>query len=262
MLGGPFGRVRWIGRRPDTLSGVVMMRRHSATISMLLGTAMTAALLASCSGPASPTPSPIPAITPAPPSATANTSGSASPGSANPSSSAAASASPSATDAVTIGLPHIDTALEDLLPTQIGGVSMERFSLVLSAYIASSTGGDRSLYAPWLVKFGKTPDDVNMAVSTDLTLSENFVVHAIKVPGVADAALSSGFGDVARNAGWPVTSHTDLMSTGKTVLEIIDPAAQAAGTLSAGYVYAKNGILYTVITDDSALLLEALIKLP
>jgi|GEM_PF-1364736 hypothetical protein len=242
-----------------------MKRCHSVTISMLLGGAMTAALLVSCSGSvATPTHSPIPAVTPAPPSASASASSRAASGSPNASRSAARSApaSPSATDSVTIGLPHIDASLEDLLPSTIGGVTMEKFSLVLSAYIASSTGGDRALYAPWLVNFGKTPDDVNMAVAADLTQTENFVVHAIKVSGVDDATLSSSFGDVARKAGWPVTSHTNLMSTGKTVLEIIDPAAQAAGTLSAGYVFAKNGVLYTVITDDSSLLLEALIKLP
>jgi len=61
-------------------------------------------------------------------------------------------------------------------------VTLEKFSLTLSAYIASTTGGDKALYAPWLVKFGKTPDDVNMAVAADLTGQENFILHAIDVP--------------------------------------------------------------------------------
>ncbi len=43
---------------------------------------------------------------------------------------------------------------------------------------------------------------------------------------------------------------------------MIDPAAAASGGLSVGYVFAKDSVLYTVITDDSSLLLEALIKLP
>ncbi len=76
--------------------------------------------------------------------------------------------------------------------------------MALSAYIASTSGGDDALYAPWLVKFGKIPDDVTMAVAVDLTGQENFIVHAIEVPGVADATLSSSFADVARKAGWPV----------------------------------------------------------
>ena len=156
-------------------------------------------------------------------------------------------------------MPHADASLEDLLPSAIGGVSLEKFSLILSTYIASSSGGDGALYAPWLVTFGKTPDDVTMAVAADLTQTENFVVHAIKVSGVADVTLSSSFGDVARKAGWPVS--TVSVAT-RPILQIIDPAAVAAGSLSVGYVYARNGVFYTVITDDSALLLEALIKLP
>jgi hypothetical protein len=43
---------------------------------------------------------------------------------------------------------------------------------------------------------------------------------------------------------------------------MIDPTAAASGRLSVGYVFAKDSVLYTVITDDSSLLLEALIKLP
>jgi hypothetical protein len=109
------------------------------------------------------------------------------------------------------------------------------------------------------LKFGKTPADVNIAVAADLTQQENFIVHAIKVPGVADATLSSSFADVARASGWPIATKT---IAAKTVLEMIDPAALASGGLSAGYVYAKSGVLYTVITDNSSLLLEALIKLP
>lgn len=231
-----------------------MKRRSSQTISTLLGVTM-AALLAGCSSSvATPTPSPVPVVT-GPPSASASAPSASPGGSGSPAPSAAASP----TDTFSLDLPHADASLEDLLPATIGGVTMEKFSLALSAYIASSTGGDRALYGPWLVKFGLTPDDVNMAVATDLTQTENIIIHAIKVPGVADATLSSSFGDVATKAGWPVS--TKSVAT-RTVLEIIDPAAAAAGNLSVGYVYAKNGVLYTVITDDSALLLEALIKLP
>jgi hypothetical protein len=231
----------------------------------LLGAAMTAVFVAGCgtaaisaspARSAGPTASPAVAVasTSSPPSAGA--SGSAG---ASASASAAASALASASAEVSIPLPHVDAALEDLLPSTIGGISLEKFSLTLSAYIASSNGGDRALYPPWLLKFGKTPADVNIAVAADLTQQENFIVHAIKVPGVADATLSSSFADVARAAGWPIATKT---IAAKTVLEMIDPAALASGGLSAGYVYAKNGVLYTVITDNSSLLLEALIKLP
>jgi hypothetical protein len=243
-----------------------MIRRFSATISSVLGIAITALLVAACggaAGTATPAPSAAPAASPSAvvgPSAglspSTAPSGSVGPsGSANPSGSAPASGA-SGTD---IGLPHVEARLEDLLPSTIGGVTLEKFSLTLSAYIASTTGGDKALYAPWLVKFGKTPDDVNMAVAADLTGQENFILHAIDVPGVDDATLSSSFGDVAHKAGWTVNSKT---VADKSVLEMIDPAAAASGGLSVGYVWAKDGVLYTIITDDSSLLLEALIRTP
>jgi hypothetical protein len=217
-----------------------------------------AILVAGCGGAsatASPTAAPTPTI-----AVSASPMPSASP-SALPSGSpnGSAAASPSDSGPGSIGLPHVDAALEDLLPSIIGGISLEKFSMPLSSYVASSAGGDKRLYAPWLVNFGKTPDDVNIAISADLTQTENLVIHAIKVPGVADATLSADFANVARAAGWPVNTKS---VAAKTVLEIVDPTAVTAGVLPNGYVYAKNNILFVVITDDPSLLLEALIKLP
>jgi hypothetical protein len=175
------------------------------------------------------------------------------------SSAASPGASPSSECVAGLNLSHDDAALEAYLPCIVGGIGLERFSLKLSAYIASSTGGDRELYAPWLVQFGLTPDDVVIAIDADLTQRENFVIHAIRVPGVADDKLASSFSDVARKAGWPVTDRTVAY---RSVLEMTDPAAKAAGSLSIGYVFAGNHILYTIITDDPSLLVESLVKLP
>lgn len=242
-------------RRPTEES---MSLRANAMLRTFLLVAV-AALAAGCGGAsatASLTHPPKAPVTASPSSGiTASPSAAAS---GSPSASVGASASPSSGDRVTIGLPHVDAALEDLLPSIIGGVDLVRFSEPLASYSASSAGGDKRLYPPWLVKFGKTPDDVNIAIATDLT---HFVVHAIKVPGVDDATLTSSFADVARTAGWPVSAK----SIGpRSVLEIVDPTGQAAGLLGDGYgyVYAKGGVLFVVITDDPSLLLEALIKLP
>jgi hypothetical protein len=242
-----------------------MIRRSRATLSSLLGLALAAVFLGGC-GAASATPAatpPGPGLSPrttlpaGSPSASVPASGSAAP------SGSASDGSPSASASDPLNLPHIDAALEANLPSKIGGVDLFKFSLTLQAYIASTPGaGEDALYLPWLVKFSKTPADVNIAIATDLTDQENFIAHAIEVPGAAAAALSSGFDDAATKAGWPVKSHTNWGSTGKTVLEIIDPAAQAAGGLYDAFVYAKDDVLYTVITDDQDLLIEALIKMP
>jgi hypothetical protein len=250
-------------------TGRSMIRRSSASLSTLFGAALTVVFVAGCGAAATtatPTRSAAPALSPSgtsgaspSPSTSAALSTSAAPsGSAGPSGSASPSGSAAGCGSADLGLPHVEATLEDLLPSTIGGICLEKFSLILSTYVASTTGGDRALYSPWLVKFGKTSDDVNMAVASDLTRTENFAAHAIRVPGVTAANLSSSFAAVARAAGWPVNAKT---VAGMQVLEIIDPAAQASGGLYAGYVYARNDVLYTIITDDDSLVTEAMIKL-
>jgi hypothetical protein len=236
-----------------------MIRRSRTVIPALLGVVMTVALVAGC-GSAAATPTAAPTAAPtatAGPVATPSASVAPS-ASVGPSGSIAPSGSPDACNS-DLGLPHVSVTLEDMLPMSAGGVCLEKFSLTLSAYMASTTGGDKTLYTPWLVKFGKTPDDVNMAVASDLSQTVKFTEHAIEVPGVAGTSLSSSFADVARAASWAVNAHT---IAGKQVLEIIDPISASGGGVSAGYVYAKGDVLYTIITDDPSLLTEAVIKLP
>ena len=141
----------------------------------------------------------------------------------------------------------------------MGGIELQKLSMPLSTYVASSQGGEKALYSPWLVKLGTTPDAVDIAVAADLTQRENFVVKAIKVPGAATTTLTSSFADVATKAGWPVAAKMNLP---KPVLQITDPTAQEAGVLGIGYVYAKDDVFYVVVTDDLSLLIQGLASLP
>jgi hypothetical protein len=171
------------------------------------------------------------------------------------------SGSPAASASDPLGLPHADAALEDTLPSIIGGVPLSKFSMTLKAFMGPSTSGANALYPVWLLKFNKIPSDVIVAAATNLTNSdENFAVYGIKVPGVDATSLRSSFGDVAAKAGWPVREHQGYL--GKTVLEIIDPDTTVCQTLCTGIVYATNNVLYTIVTDDQKLLDEALIKMP
>jgi hypothetical protein len=225
-----------------------MIRRSHSALQAVLATAFVAVLLAGCAAPKqSSTPGktgPAETVTPIPlyEGRTGSPATSVSP-------------NPSASDP--LGLPHADLTLEGWLPASIGGVTLEKFSLSLSAYIASTPGGEvDALYSPWLVKFNMTTTQVVMAVATDLRQNGiNMKILAVRVPGAKATDLSSGFADVASKAGWSVKSVT--IAKDKATLEIITPVAK-----TAGYVYAHDDILYTVITDDPALLLEALIKLP
>jgi hypothetical protein len=227
----------------------------NVTTRTFLWAAMAVALLVAGCGAATATASPAPMVVVSPSArigASPSVAASGSPG-------ASASAAPTTTDQLTIGLPHVDATLEDLLPSAIGGIDLQKFSMPLSTYVASSQGGEKALYSPWLVKLGTTPEDVDIAIAADLTQRENFVVKAIKVPGAAATTLTSSFSDVASKAGWPVSTKVNLP---KPVLQITDPTAQQAGVLGVVYVYAKDNVLYVVITDDNSLVIQGLASLP
>jgi hypothetical protein len=228
-----------------------MIRRSSATIHGLLGISVLATLLAGCG--AAKTTAPAQSARPsATPSSTAVPSAIAS-----SSVAVSSSAAPSATPEPTLPLPHADAVLEDKLPSTVNGVALVKTSLMLEGYIASPpAGGDKALYPPWLVKFGKIPSDVKIAVALSFAEQMTFQARAIEVPGVSAAALSSGFADVARKAGWTVVSHVNYLP-GKSILDIIDPA-----TSISGIVYANGDVMYEIITDDQNLVNEALILLP
>lgn len=234
-----------------------MIRRPDSYVSALIGIGLAAVLAAGCGSatvtasptatqtvPSTPIPTPMATTTPA---SSPSASGSALP-----------SVSPSLSPSPDLGLPHVDAALEDKLPGTIGGIQLEKFSMPLSTYMASSNGGDKVLYTPWLVKFGKSPDQIDLAEANDLTQTENFFVQAIQVPGVDAASLTGGFASVARNEKWPVTPKSIAATS---VLEIVDPATNAAGGLGTAYIYARGDIMYIIVTDDESLLVEALIDL-
>ena len=224
-----------------------MIRRSRHSLAALLAAALATVVLAGCGG-ASATPGATarPTPTPAPPSASANASASGS----------AIAASPTPTEYV-ITLPHADAKLEAKLPTELGGVPLQHYSVALSLYLASTTGGDSVLYTPWLVSMGKTSQEVIMAVATDATRTVNVIIQAFAVPNVADSKILSAYSEAAISQGWKAS--TKLVAQ-RSCVEVIDP--NPTGTLSVGYAYAKGGVLYVVVTDDPAILIEAFIHLP
>lgn len=250
-----------------------MIRRSRATIGTLLGAALVATFVAGCgnaTATASAAATRLSARTAAP-SASVPTSAGASAGlSAGSSASPRVSGSAGAPTAeptldISAGLAHFDAKLETLLPGTIADIPLSKLSMPLSTYMASTTCtsanpcGDKALYTPWLVEFGKTPDDATLAVATDLTNTETIAIEAFTVPGIDGAKLSSGFAAQARKAGWPVSPK--LVAT-KSVQELIDPVRQNLGLLSVGYLYAHANVMYLILTDDPTLLVESLIKLP
>jgi len=179
----------------------------------------------------------------------------------NPSGTSTGHSSPtvSPSPGPTYPLAHVDAALEDQLPSTIGGVPLTKWSMPVSSYIASVTGGDSILYAPWLVKFGMTPDQVNMALAEDLSGNQTINLRAIKVPGIDAKALIAGLSEVATKAGWPVRTVTSLP---KPVIQITDPTVDASQTANKAFVYANGDIVFFVISDDLTIVIESLAALP
>jgi len=239
-----------------------MIRRSPGVPISLLGMLATVTLLAGCGSAATHSAPPATPSTQSVATAAATASVSAS---ASAASSISASLSPAPSESVqpTDALAHVSPTLEDQLPSTMEDVPLVKFSLVLSAFIASPpSGGDKDLYAAWLVNFGETPDDVDIAIAFSASDSMDFNARAIGVPGATAANLSSDFEAVAKKAGWKVTSYANLMATGKNVLEMIDPANTSGPSGGAGYVYARDGVLYEIITNDQSLLQDALIQMP
>ena len=228
-----------------------MIRRPDSHASALIGIGLAAVLATGC-GSATMTASPTVTQTVLPQTTATATSAS------SPSASGSTSPSVCPSPNQDLGLGHVNAALEDKLPGVIGGICLEKFSLPLSTYMASPIGGDKVLYTPWLVKFGKSPDQIDLAEANDLTQTENFFVQAIQVPGVEAAVLTGELANVARKEKWPVTPKSIAATS---VLEIVDPATDAAGGRGTAYVYAKGDIMYVIVTDNESLLIEALINL-
>lgn len=248
-----------------------MIRPSRATIRTLLGAALAATFVAACgNATATATATPVSARTAAPSASVRASAGTSARTSARPSASPGSSASVGAPTAeptldISAGLAHSDAKLEALLPGTIGTIPLSKLSMPLSTYMASlicdasNPCGDKALYTPWLVGFSKTPDDATLAAATDLTSTEKIVIEAFKVPGIDGKTLSSAFSAEAKKAGWPVTPGAFY---GKSVQVLTDPARQNLNLSSIGYVYAKADVMYVIITDDNALLVESLIKLP
>jgi hypothetical protein len=157
-------------------------------------------------------------------------------------------------------LAHVDAALEDQLPSVIGGVCLTKWSMPVSSYMASVTGGDSVLYPAWLVKFGKTTDEVDMALAEDLSGHEICNLRAIQVPGADATALVAGLSEVATKAGWSNKTVTSLTKT--PVLQIKDPTVDPTKTANTAFVYAKGDVVFFVISDDQLVVLQALAALP
>jgi hypothetical protein len=215
-----------------------MKRRFAAGFAGLL-----AILLAACSSGASSTPS-----------ASAAPVVSASASEAAPSVEASASASADASVALP-SLPNSDTALEDLLPDELGGQPLQKTSMKGADFLDSGTT-DNQDFKDFLERLGAQPDDISVAIGFALTGDSQNSIFAFRVKGVAQDKLTDEFKTSIEQDSSTKLTWQDETIGGKSVVTTTDPDQ---GKI---YVYPKGDTIFFVTSTDATVAEEALSELP
>jgi hypothetical protein len=215
-----------------------MNRRFAAGFAALL-----TILLAACSSGASSTPS-----------ASAAPVVSASASEAAPSVEASASASADASVALP-SLPNSDTALEDLLPDELGGQPLQKTSMKGADFLDSGTT-DNQDFKDFLERLGAQPDDISVAIGFALTGDSQNSIFAFRVKGVAQDKLTDEFKTSIEQDSSTKLTWQDETIGGKSVVTTTDPDQ---GKI---YVYPKGDTIFFVTSTDATVAEEALSELP
>ena len=208
------------------------MRRHLFT--PLAALAVLSIMVGACGGsataaPSAAAPSAAPSVAPSPEA------------SASPAASAAADASGALPS---IGIPHQDPALEALLPTTFGGVTLQKLSVKGAQLL-----GQDPTFQKAVTDLGLTAADVSLA-SADGTAGQ-FV--AIRFAGADSGKLLQVFQAASQQQGSVVTS---VNVGGKDVIKTQDKS----GSLS--YFYVRNDVVLGVSAKSDAEAALALAILP
>jgi hypothetical protein len=148
---------------------------------------------------------------------------------------------------------HDDPALEAILPTDVGGVPLLAQSVEGGAIL--SDGGWGSTITDFLTSVGKTSSDLHLAEASDPNGVLDISVDVYRVDGVdGDALLSTLI------AAWR-SDNPDLIvadaKLGGRDLQTVDFGEGVPIT----YVYATDGYVFDIWTDDRDLAAEALASL-
>lgn len=183
----------------------------------------------------------------------------AAPGATTPAGSTAASATqaPAGTSGTepsivlpSFDLPSGDAALEELLPDDIAGETVQKFSMTGDTFMGA---GPNPEVEAVLSQFNKTPGDLSVAFGG--TDAVGLIAYRLK--GVDGSQFFNAF-LVAAGAGGAVTV-TDANYGGKAIRKVVSPN-EDIGTV---YVYTAGDVMYIVGDEDitDALLTEAFSKL-
>jgi hypothetical protein len=198
------------------------MRRHLFT--PLAALAVLSIMVGACGGsataaPSAAAPSAAPSVPPSPEA------------SASPAASAAADASGALPS---IGIPHQDPALEALLPTTFGGVTLQKLSVKGAQLL-----GQDPTFQKAVTDLGLTAADVSLASAEGAAVQ--FV--AIRFAGADSGKLLQVFQAASQQQGGVVTS---VNVGGKDVIKTQDKS----GNLS--YFYVRNDVVLGVSAKSDA----------
>ncbi len=182
-------------------------------------------------------------------------SATASPTTAASSEAASASADASASDALpSIDLPNSDAELEALLPDEIGGVTLTKFSMRGAEFM---TQGDQE-FTDFLNRLGASADDVSVAFGVSMASGQSGTgVFAFQVRGTDNSELMSELAGSLEDDG-TASGFENANLGGK------DVQRSAAGDAAQGsvYLYGVGDIVFFITTTDEDAAAEVLSNLP
>lgn len=148
---------------------------------------------------------------------------------------------------------HADVALEALLPTTLGGVS-----LIVESQAGTELSTNSGPFDAFLAGLGKTRADFSLA-SAYAQGGLKAEVGAWRVKGADPSLLLPGFRTAVQGSSTtPLTTAEEIMAD-RNVTRIGDPGQLTRGPL---YVIVRGDALFFVQTPDRALAEEAIGKLP
>ncbi len=179
----------------------------------------------------------------------------ASPPAASPSEFATASSPTSLPSLPAIFSNHADPTLESLLPAEVSGIAMQRYSLTLSDVL--DAGGDRAAIDAFLAGIGKAESDGSFAAALDPTNTLTGGILAFKVSGADTARLLGGIVSVEQSdlGTGATTRQATVGGKGVTIVSV------GTGPNDTEWIYGRGDVVFVVHADDetrAAAFLQAL----
>ena len=168
-------------------------------------------------------------------------------------SSATASPAPGVTTSAATQGRHADPALEELLPTTLGGVA-----LTVESQAGTDLATESAAFDAFLASLGKTRADFSLASAYSPGGLEA-AVGAWRVKGADPSRLLSGFRTAVQASSTTPLAQAEELVAAHAVTRIGDPGQLTQGPL---YVFVRADTLLFVQTTERALAEEAIAKLP